>query len=198
MRGGLHVSAQDGNRIRHRKTREEIEAGIKHGTLSGYGLHHYYKILPVCDACKEAAAAHNKRWHKENPSYRQRKWKEFKQLNPDYKKDYHKNKPEQSRKDARRRRARKLGVTSEHYSEQQVLDVYGTNCHLCLEPIDLQAPRQQGSDSGWERGLHLDHIVPVSKGGSDTLDNVRPAHVLCNLQKGVKWNTQESENPTSK
>jgi len=30
----------------------------------------------------------------------------------------------------------------------------------------------------------VDHIVPISKGGNDTIENVRPSHGLCNLRKG--------------
>jgi 5-methylcytosine-specific restriction endonuclease McrA len=179
------VSAQDGNGIRSRKA--------KHGTLSGYAAHYYYKDLPPCEPCKEANRQKTKAFHAKNPGYHKQKWKEFKEKNPNYKKDYHKQKPEQSRQDARRRRARKRDVESGPYTEQQVLDMYGTDCHLCLEPIDLDAPRTQGKGEGWERGLHIDHLVPISKGGSNTIDNVRPAHGLCNLQKGIRWgNTQGS------
>lgn len=32
----------------------------------------------------------------------------------------------------------------------------------------------------------LDHIIPVSKGGSHTWGNVQAVHHLCNAQKGVK------------
>lgn len=182
------MSAQGWQRPRSGKRKE-----IKHGTASGYASHYYHKDLPPCDACKEANRLRTIQFHIKNPGYHKRKWKEFKEKNPNYKKDYHKNKPEQSRQDARRRRARKRNVESGNYTEQQVLELYGTDCHLCSEPIDLFAPRTQGKGDGWERGLHLDHIVPISKGGSNTIENIRPAHTLCNLQKGIRWeNTQES------
>jgi len=32
-------------------------------------------------------------------------------------------------------------------------------------------------------GLHIDHVMPLSKGGPDTLENVRPAHGSCNVKK---------------
>lgn len=35
-----------------------------------------------------------------------------------------------------------------------------------------------------ERDLSLDHIVPRSRGGSDYLHNMQPAHRKCNEQKG--------------
>ena len=66
------------------------------------------------------------------------------------------------------------------------MELYGTNCYLCNDPINLQAARRVGKADGWEQGLHIDHVIPISKGGSDTLDNVRPTHALCNLSKNDK------------
>lgn len=81
-----------------------------------------------------------------------------------------------------RRRARKFGVGHEVYTTAQVLELHGIACHICSGEIDLLAPRRVGQDN-WQRGLHLDHVVPLSRGGADNLRNVRPAHALCNLKK---------------
>ena len=81
------------------------------------------------------------------------------------------------------RRARKMSLAGERYTLEQVFDKWGTNCHLCQEPIDLTAPRRVGR-KGWEKGLHIDHVISLSNGGSDALDNVRPAHGSCNVKKG--------------
>jgi len=35
-------------------------------------------------------------------------------------------------------------------------------------------------------GLQIDHVIPIVKGGPDTLNNVRPAHGLCNIKKKDK------------
>lgn len=80
------------------------------------------------------------------------------------------------------RRARKRNAPSEPYTVQQILGLYGTDCHLCGEPIDLNAPRSQRFP-GWERGLHLDHVIPLSKGGSNLISNVKPSHGKCNIAK---------------
>lgn len=43
-------------------------------------------------------------------------------------------------------------------------------CWLCGQP---------GADQA-------DHVVPVAAGGTDTLDNLRPAHAHCNKRKGAR------------
>lgn len=45
---------------------------------------------------------------------------------------------------------------------------WGTVCHLCRKP---------GADSA-------DHVQPRSRGGNDTLANLRPAHHGCNSLRG--------------
>lgn len=82
-----------------------------------------------------------------------------------------------------RRRAKRRENGFELYSFEQFINLYGFTCHICKEAIDPSASRKAG-DAGWERGLHIDHVVPLSKGGPDTLENVRPAHGLCNMKKG--------------
>ena len=71
------------------------------------------------------------------------------------------------------------------FNIEQVVSLYGTNCHLCHEPIDMLAPRRSGA-VGWERSFWVDHVVSLASGGSHTLENVRPSHGLCNLRKGAK------------
>ena len=82
----------------------------------------------------------------------------------------------------RRRRAREHEVPTEKYTWQDVVKKWGSNCHICGEAIDLLANRRPGL-LGWERGLHLDHVIPIRLKGPDTLDNVKPAHGLCNIKK---------------
>ena len=97
---------------------------------------------------------------------------------------YRKENPEWGARSDRRRRARHAGVESEVYYPQQVLDMWGTDCYLCDEPIDLEANRQIGH-VGWERGLHMDHVIPISAGGPDLVSNIRPTHGGCNLRKSA-------------
>lgn len=93
--------------------------------------------------------------------------------------------PEKAAKYNRKRRAHKNSVEHIPYTVEEVLERYGNNCHICGELIDLKANRKSGK-KGWERGLHLDHVIPISKGGPDTIENIRPAHGACNVRKGSK------------
>ena len=83
---------------------------------------------------------------------------------------------------SRRRKARKLNNYTEKYTEKQVIEKYGTDCYLCGHKIDMLATRLIGQP-GWQNSLHIEHVIDIAKGGPDTLDNVKPAHALCNLKK---------------
>ena len=55
-----------------------------------------------------------------------------------------------------------------------VVREYGAICHLCGEQINLQDV---------ENGLSVDHVIPRSKGGTDSLENLRPSHKRCNFRR---------------
>lgn len=82
----------------------------------------------------------------------------------------------------RKRRALKRGTKAERYTTEMVLELYGTACYLCGSQIDLTANRRVGRP-GWQMGLQIDHVIPISASGSDTIDNVRPTHGICNSRK---------------
>ena len=96
---------------------------------------------------------------------------------------YYAENQEKYRTHRRTRRARVANAETEEYTEQDVIEVYGRDCFICKTEIDFNAPRRAGA-TGWERGLHLDHHIPLSKGGTNLLSNMRPTHGLCNYKKG--------------
>ena len=191
------------------------------GTMAGYKKHRNH-FTPLCEDCRTACrenkrairAANPERTKKENQEghlKRREKVLErnrlFRKNNPEYVKEYqdkyraeHKeereeyrlNNLEKFRSYARKRKAWKLNNGFEPYTEQQVLDLYGEDCHICNTPIDFSASKKVGVGN-WRIGLHMDHLIPLSKGGSDTIDNVRPAHGECNLTKNAKV-LQEAKN----
>jgi len=118
--------------------------------------------------------------------YRRAKWPEVYEQTKTHRsakdKKYRTENPDKINAIARRKRAMKRANGWEKYTEAQVLELYGTNCHICGDPIDLSLNRKIGSES-WEMSLHIDHVIPISKGGPDTLANVKPSHGKCNLKK---------------
>jgi 5-methylcytosine-specific restriction endonuclease McrA len=71
-------------------------------------------------------------------------------------------------------RRRQTGSAHSRVTYRAVLERDGMVCHICGGSIsDL-------SD------LHFDHVIPLSKGGAHSLENIRPAHALCNMRKSDK------------
>lgn len=65
-------------------------------------------------------------------------------------------------------------------SHDKVAERDGHNCYLCGQKVDMSLPRTS------RYGATLDHVIPLSKGGTDTMDNVKLAHWICNIQKSDK------------
>lgn len=53
----------------------------------------------------------------------------------------------------------------------------GNICAICGKPVD-------------ESDFTVDHIVPLSRGGSNALDNLRPTHRICNMIKSNYLDTE--------
>lgn len=60
---------------------------------------------------------------------------------------------------------------------REIIRRTGAGCHICGEPIDYTLPYLD------PRAYVVDHIVPLSKGGPDTLANKAAAHRECNSKK---------------
>ena len=117
-----------------------------------------------------------------------KEWKEnnkerYAQISSEWKK----NNRDKIRIQNHKRKARLLNNRHEPYTENQILELYGTDCYLCKLPIDMRSPRRCGPP-GWQNGLHIEHVIDLALGGADSLDNVRPSHALCNLTKKTKQN----------
>ena len=77
--------------------------------------------------------------------------------------------------------ARRQGITNPiRVSADALIERDGNLCHICLTGIDLSLARNS------RFGATIDHVIPVSKGGADTLDNMKLAHWICNIKKGNK------------
>lgn len=78
------------------------------------------------------------------------------------------------RKNENARRARRFASIAVEFSVdlmQDRIDYYGGKCWMCKV-----APYEE-----------IDHVKPISKGGSHMLSNLRPACKKCNRAKSAKW-----------
>lgn len=86
--------------------------------------------------------------------------------------------PEQRRESARRRKALIKGADKiETFSKLEIWERDQGICGICNEPADPM---------DW----HLDHVIPLSKGGQHTLLNVQVSHPKCNMSKKDKMPTE--------
>jgi len=119
---------------------------------------------------KTANRAKHDAYHKQ---YRQDEWKRFAEAN----KRYRQRNPDKVLRDIRlgnyRRRARMAGVEFEYFLREEIFLRDNGICWICGLKVD---------ESHW----HLDHKIPVVKGGPHTRSNVAVSHPTCNNRKHAK------------
>ena len=132
----------------------------------GVDVQDYYRCKKnngiACEPCKAAAAKYARQYKKANP-------------------DIVKNWAKKSNQKSIRERL-KPGAIQAYYSRDTILKRDDYTCYLCGGKVDLNAAHNMKED-GWELYPHLDHVIPLSKGGDDTPDNVRTTHAKCNMAK---------------
>jgi 5-methylcytosine-specific restriction endonuclease McrA len=76
-----------------------------------------------------------------------------------------------------KQRAALLGVVSDLTTKQwrEVVEEHNYTCHICGDPVSMKI--------GIPERLSLDHVIPMSRGGGNTRNNVAPAHRRCNQNR---------------
>jgi len=93
----------------------------------------------------------------------------------DYQKDYEKSEEgKEIHKKARQRRKERKG-DEKNYSRREIVERDSDEngqpiCQICGYPVSYE-------------NLHIDHIVPIHKGGKDVKENVRVTHGTCNVRR---------------
>lgn len=107
------------------------------------------------------------RWRQEHPDRAKAATERWRENNPEKQ-----SLIERNARARRRQRERNQAVGSVDYSA--ILERDGMHCHIC----DTDIPSLDV--------LHFDHVIPLSKGGPHSEDNIKPSHAACNLSKGAK------------
>lgn len=78
-----------------------------------------------------------------------------------------------------RRRALKKNLPAESFLPQEIFNRDGWVCGICAGAVE------EGLAWPHPKSPSLDHVVPLSRGGHHTRDNVQLAHLSCNVRKGA-------------
>ena len=84
---------------------------------------------------------------------------------------------------------KKSALIGEKVEASVLIQKYSGKCGICGGAIFT------GSDKRSPLSLHVDHIVPLSKGGEHSYANTQPAHASCNVQKGDKLDGWQNIKP---
>ena len=113
------------------------------------------------EANPEKIRAANQRYRENNREKRRETYRKWAAANPDKRLALD-----------RKRRARKAGAEGEFTTDEfaALCELFENRCAYCDTDAKLTA----------------DHVVPLSKGGSDHIENILPACQPCNSSKGTK------------
>ncbi len=117
-----------------------------------------------------------RKWRQENPDKMKMAVRSWRQKNPHLLKEGHKRwmkkNADHVREYNRKRRAMKRQATIQQFDIDQLnqrMSIFGYRCVYCGGPFE-----------------HVDHVIPLSRGGAHCLANLRPACAACNLSKHAK------------
>lgn len=78
------------------------------------------------------------------------------------------------------------------YQRDRVIAKYGQRCWWCFCETVIVGTRINEEIPPWN-SFTVDHFIPIAKGGSNELDNLRPSCRACNELKGDEiWDDQLS------
>lgn len=130
---------------------------------------------------------YNKRWRTENEAEYRKSYRQYREANldkvresfarweannPKHTTEWTQRNPERAREIVRRRRARLRSVPTFIVTERDIVRLiarHGGKCAYCAGILG--------------DGYHMDHVMPVSLGGSNGIGNLAPACATCNTSK---------------
>ena len=143
----------------------------------------YHKRQAAYKADPEKFRKKARDWGNKNSEKRKQKLLEWRAKNPDKRREYYNRTRENNFARVHEYRARiRNAPRIEGFTREEIIMRDGYICHICGGFV---LPEE----------LHIDHVIPLSRGGPHTRDNAAVAHRHCNLSKGGRWSG--STRPTS-
>lgn len=134
---------------------------------------HYY------EANKEKVNERSRQYYAANAEKISERHKRYREVNREKIAERHRryslSNPEKNREKQHRRRARKTGNGGDYtpYRWKKLCAFYDDRCVCC----------------GEQKPLTVDHVIPLSLGGTNSIDNIQPLCVNCNSRKGNRHAT---------
>lgn len=125
---------------------------------------------------RERASEVAAEWRKRNPEKVKEAMRQWRERNPG-----------RYLEDRNRRRARKLAAEHEPYTVGDINDMWhkqGGSCYYCGMPVFAH--------------YHVDHLTPLSRGGTDKLENLCVACPFCNVSKKDKTEQEFADYRTAR
>lgn len=161
------------------------------------------RLLKECkvyrDNNKESIAEYKKHWHvrnKESVNERSRVWREKnKEQNIESKKNWYRNNRDRVYANISKRRSSKFFVRFSKFMRNDILERDNWECQSC--GVKVHDRNIGGNDKRYlwddEFKAHLDHVIPISKGGDSTPENIQVLCRTCNLSKKAKTDYEIDE-----
>lgn len=140
----------------------------------------YQRLPNKVGPCTAAELESKKRWYARNKEEISARTKRYRLEHPErvaethrrYRANHKESEMERHKRNKAIRRAREYGASIGKVSWKNIIERDGMTCHLCHREVG-------------KRDLSFDHVIPLSRGGSHTEDNLRIAHRICNIKKGA-------------
>lgn len=114
--------------------------------------------------------------------YRKKRWKENKDILKAKNKEWRQS--DRGRIMVRLNNIKRVGIKKSvddgTITNKSIKSIWTGNCKICNKEIDINAKR------GEEKHCHLDHIIPLTKGGTHSIKNVQWLCPQCNIRKSNK------------
>jgi 5-methylcytosine-specific restriction endonuclease McrA len=161
------------------KTCENCGAGFVDRSRAQHGRYCSEKCR--ARAWREGNPEYQREWCKENPEYHPKYDRAYQEANPEKKaarlRVWSAANPEKMRENKARRRARKKDAYVAPVDRKAIYARDSYTCQLCGKKVDM---KKKGPDP---MSPSIDHILPLSKGGTHEPRNVQLAHLRCNERK---------------
>jgi 5-methylcytosine-specific restriction endonuclease McrA len=122
----------------------------------------------------EYIAAEKQKWQKNNPDKVRVNSKRWQLKNPNYKKNYQKN----------WQKTNPLKIAE--YNMRRRVWLAGTQDFVITEKYLRKLKSQPCNACGSTKNIHIDHVVPISRGGNNSEGNLQPLCATCNYSKNNK------------